>query len=295
MSHEKHLITNGFEGYELIDSGEHEKLERFGDILVARPDTQAIWKKAKPDAWTKADASFAFDKGKGAWKTRADFPESWAVPYIVPTSFLAKLTNFKHVGIFPEQEPNWSWSAELITHMKEPQVLNLFGYTGAASIVAAKAGAKVTHVDSSKSSIAWTKENAAASELSEDAIRCILEDARSFAKREVRRGAKYDGIILDPPAFGRGSKDEVWKIEEDLLPLMETLRELLSPTPGSFFLLNGYAAGYSPLSFKQLVDDVFPNEQVEFGELRIAEKDGTRAIPAGMYVRFSRSRAITNA
>lgn len=291
---ENHLTTSGFEGYELLDSGEHEKLERFGDIVVARPDTQAIWKKAKGDAWSNANAAFQFDKGKGAWKEREDMPPSWPVTY-GDASFIAKLTNFKHVGIFPEQEPNWSWSAKLVSAMQNPEVLNLFGYTGAASIVAAKAGAHVTHVDSSKASIGWSKENATASGLAEDTIRYILEDARSFAKREARRGAKYDGIILDPPAFGRGAKDEVWKIEEDLLPLMETLRELLSDTPGSFFLLNGYAAGYSPLSFKQLVDDVFPNEQVEFGELRISEKDGARAIPAGMYVRFSRSRAITNA
>lgn len=291
---ERHLTTEGFEGYELLDSGDHEKLERFGEITVARPDTQAIWKKNNPEAWKVADASFAFTEGKGAWKAREEMPEAWPITY-KNASFTAKLTNFKHVGLFPEQEPNWSWSAELISKLQEPQVLNLFGYTGAASVVAAKAGAKVTHVDSSKASIAWTKENATASGVSEDAIRCILEDARSFVKREVRRGAKYEGILLDPPAFGRGAKDEVWKIEEDLLPLMETLKELLSPAPGSFFLLNGYAAGYSPLSFKQLVESVFPGEQIEFGELRIPEKDSSRFIPEGMYVRFSRSRAITNA
>jgi 23S rRNA (cytosine1962-C5)-methyltransferase len=291
---ERHLSTPGFEGYELIDSGEHEKLERFGEITVARPDTQAIWKKAKPELWSKADATFAFEEGKGAWKAREGMPEQWNVS-CGDASFIAKLTNFKHTGIFPEQEPNWSWGAGLIKALKEPSVLNLFGYTGAASIVAAKAGAKVTHVDSSKASIKWSQENAAASGLPEDAIRYILEDARSFAKREARRGAKYEGILLDPPAFGRGAKDEVWKIEEDLLPLMETLRELLSDAPGSFFLLNGYAAGYSPLSFKQLVESVFPGEQIEFGELRIQETGSERAIPAGMYVRFARSRAITNA
>lgn len=284
---ERHLSTTGFEGYELIDSGEHEKLERFGDITVARPDTQAIWKKNNPEVWMNADASFAFDAGKGSWKKK-DVPEEWITTY-GQSSFVTKLTNFKHVGLFPEQEPNWAWSADLISKLKEPQVLNLFGYTGAASVVAGKAGAKVTHVDSSKASIAWAKENAEASGVPEGAIRYILEDARGFAKREARRGAKYDGILLDPPAFGRGAKDEVWKIEEDLLPLMETLRELLSDTPGSFFLLNGYAAGYSPLSFKQLVESVFPEEQLEFGELRIQEKTTDRAIPAGMFVRFSRS------
>lgn len=294
MSKENHLSTNGFEGYELLDSGEHEKLERFGNVVLARPDTQAIWKKNEPSAWAKADAVFAFTNGKGAWKKNSEIPEAWPVSY-GDVSLETKLTNFKHVGIFPEQEPNWAWSKDLISKLKEPEVLNLFGYTGAASVVAARAGAKVTHVDSSKASVTWCETNAKASGVPEGSIRYILEDARNFAKREVRRGAKYDGILLDPPAFGRGAKDEVWKIEEDLLPLIETLRELLSDTPGSFFLLNGYAAGYSPLSFKQLVESVFPREQIEFGELHIREKDTARAIPAGMYVRFSRSRAITNA
>jgi len=283
---ERHLSTKGFEGYELLDSGDHEKLERFGDITVARPDTQAIWKKGQSDTWN-ADASFAFEDGKGAWKTKKTVPESWNVACKNAT-FVAKLTNFKHVGLFPEQEPNWSWATERIQALKEPSVLNLFGYTGAASILAAKTGAKVTHVDSSKSSIKWCQDNAMASGVSEDRIRYILEDARSFAKREARRGTKYDGIILDPPAFGRGTKDEVWKIEEDLLPLMETLRELLSDASGSFFLLNGYAAGYAPLAFSQLVESVFKGVDADFGELRIEEKNALRAIPAGMYVRFTR-------
>ncbi len=291
---ERHLQTSDFEGYELLDSGEHQKLERFGEIVLSRPDTQAIWKKKKPELWEKADAVFMFTNGKGAWKTRDGMPKNWNVPYQNET-FIATLTNFKHVGLFPEQEPNWVWSQELISKLKEPQVLNLFGYTGAASVVAAKAGAKVTHVDSSKASIKWAQENAEASGVAKDAIRYILEDVRAFVKREMRRGATYHGIILDPPAFGRGAKDEVWKIEEDLLPLMEDLRALFSEAPGSFFLLNGYAAGYAPLSFKQLTESVFPHEQGEYGELLLPEKESERAISAGMYVRFARSRAITNA
>lgn len=283
---ERHLVTSGFAGYELLDSGEHEKLERFGTYVVSRPDTQAIWRKSDPDAWLSADASFAFSDGKGAWKA-AELPESWTVA-CGGASFLAKRTSFKHVGLFPEQEPNWSWTKERVATLEKPDVLNLFGYTGAASIIAAIAGANVTHVDSSKSSIAWSKENAAVSRLPENAIRYILEDARSFAKREARRGARYQGIVLDPPAFGRGAKDEVWKIERDLLPLMETLRELLSDAPGSFLLLNGYAAGYAPLSFAQLVTEVFPGATPEFGELRIQETGGRRELPCGMYVRFVR-------
>lgn len=285
---EHHLTPTDFEGYELLDSGEHMKLERFGAYTLSRPDTQAIWKKQKPELWEKADAEFVFEGGKGTWKKRnATMPESWTVPYMV-LNVIAKLGNFKHTGIFPEQEPNWVWSAEQIAKLQKPEVLNLFGYTGVATVVASNAGASVTHVDSSKSSIGWCKENATKSGIADGAIRFILEDARGFCKREARRGAKYQGIILDPPAFGRGAKDEVWKIEEDLIPLMETLKELLSEDKGSFFLLNGYAAGYSPLSFLQLVQSVFKDAQPEFGELRLKESGGDCAIPEGIYVRFSR-------
>lgn len=284
---EEHLVTKASAGYELVDSGEHLKLERFGEHTLARPDTQAIWKKQNPAAWEKADATFVREKEKGTWNKTKELPEAWEVPMSGMT-LSTRLTSFKHTGIFPEQEPNWAWSAERIAALKEPQVLNLFGYTGAASIAAAKAGAQVTHVDSSKSSVTWAKENAENSRVAEGSVRYIVEDARSFVKRELRRGAKYEGILLDPPAFGRGAKDEVWKIEEDLLPLIEDLKELLSDTPGSFFLLNGYAAGYAPRSFLQLVESVFGNVTGQYGELRIEEKTG-RLLPSGMYVRFVRS------
>jgi 23S rRNA (cytosine1962-C5)-methyltransferase len=284
---EHHLETSAFDGYELIDSGEHMKLERFGAYTLARPDTQAIWKKQKPELWEHADATFVFSGGKGAWNIRTKVDETWDVSYQKLT-FISKLGNFKHTGIFPEQEPNWAWSAERIATLSKPEVLNLFGYTGAATVVAVSSGAQVTHVDSSKSSLNWCKENMVRSGVAEESVRFILEDARGFCKREARRGAKYHGIILDPPAFGRGAKDEVWKIEEDLIPLLETLKELLSEEKGSFFLLNGYAAGYSPLSFKQLVESVFPDSSPEFGELRLREKDSDRSIPEGIYVRFVR-------
>lgn len=282
---ERHLSIEDFEGYELLDSGDHMKLERFGAYTFSRPDTQAIWKKQKPELWNKVDGVFASETGKGSWKMDTEVPPSWEVSY-KDTAFIAKLGNFKHTGIFPEQEPNWSWSMKQIESLKSPEVLNLFGYTGAASIIAARAGAKVTHVDSSKASVNWCKENAARAGLSDDSIRYIFEDARGFAKREVRRGAKYNGIILDPPAFGRGAKDEVWKIEEDMIPLMETLKELMSSEPGSFFLINGYAAGYAPQSFAQLVQSVFPSADIEYGELRLPEKETGRSISEGIYARF---------
>jgi 23S rRNA (cytosine1962-C5)-methyltransferase len=283
---EHHLTTQGFAGYELLDSGDHEKLERFGDYVLRRPDTQAIWTKTSKEQW-KADASFIQEGGKGTWKTEKTLSTPWPLAY-EDSTFLTKLTNSKHVGLFPEQEPNWAWTRERVTALPAPEVLNLFGYTGAASIVCAKAGAKVTHVDSSKSSVEWAKENAERSGIKDGAIRYIVEDARSFAKRELRREARYAGILLDPPAFGRGAKDEVWKIEDDLLPLMETLKELLSDASGSFLLLNGYAAGYSPRSFLQLVESVFPQMRAEYGELRIKEASG-RVLPSGMYVRFVRN------
>ena len=223
-------------------------------------------------------------------------PESWQVSWN-DAKFLARLTGFKHTGIFPEQAPNWEW---LIDRMKDlggrssdegpprSNVLNLFGYTGIASVVAAQAGAFVTHVDASKQSLDWAHENARLSSIGEDKIRWILDDALAFVKREARRGAKYDGIILDPPAFGRGAKGEVWKIEEDFPVLLESLKEIFSDKPGSFFLVNGYAAGYAPRSFAQAVESIFGETGGECGELHIKESSSDRVIPAGIYVRFVR-------
>jgi 23S rRNA (cytosine1962-C5)-methyltransferase len=207
--------------------------------------------------------------------------------------FTARLTSFKHTGIFPEQEPNWRWVKEKVSKIKNPNVLNLFGYTGIASIAAAKAGARVTHADASKQSNNWAKENAALSGILESSIRYLLDDALKFTQRETRRGSVYDGIILDPPAFGRGPEGETWKIEEDLQPLLEALAKLLSPKPNSFFILNGYAAGYSPQSFLQAVESYFPDAasapEGEFGELHIKESGSERrVVPSGIYVRFVR-------
>lgn len=282
------LITEASEGYELIDSGENMKLERYGDIVVARPETQAIWPKQKPERWNEAHAEFSWSENKGSWTVRKQMPDSWQVALSGGT-FVARLTSFKHTGVFPEQGPNWVWTNDRIAALPEnASVLNLFGYTGIASVLAAKAGAKVTHVDASKQAVGWVRENAAASGLPDDAIRYLLDDALAFAKREVRRGQKYDGIILDPPAFGRGAKGEVWHIEENLPELMTTLKELLSDTPGAFFLVSGYAAGYAPDSFRQLVEGVFDAQGGEYGELQIRETAGDRVVPAGIFARFSR-------
>ena len=282
---DRDLIATSCGDYELLDSGDNMKLERYGEIILARPETQALWKKQKPELWETAHATFAFKDKKGSWQIHKKVPESWTV---VRTGLplIARLTGFKHTGIFPEQTPNWEWLEKKTR--PEMKVLNLFGYTGAATIVAARCGAFVTHVDASKQSLDWAHENAKLSEIGEDKIRWILDDALTFAKREVRRETKYDGIILDPPAFGRGAKGEVWKIEEDFQTLLVSLKELLSEKSGSFFLLNGYAAGYAPLSFAQAVESVFGEVNGEAGELHIKESASERVIPSGIYVRFVR-------
>jgi 23S rRNA (cytosine1962-C5)-methyltransferase len=328
MSYLKNRTTRAWEDYELLDSGDNMKLERFGTIIVARPETQALWRKQKPELWKEAHAEFAFRDKKGGWTVKKPVPDSWELGWGT-ARFTAQLTGFKHTGVFPEQVPNWEWTKDQIAALKRaqklpdarrgisgegdvlkrtanepdgthnaadgtsenasPKVLNLFGYTGIASVVAAQAGAQVTHVDASKQSLDWAHDNARRSGLPEDAIRWILDDALAFVKREARRGASYDGIILDPPAFGRGAKGEVWKIEEDFPVLLEELKKILSDAPGSFFLVNGYAAGYAPRSFAQDIESAFgPMEKSEEGELYIQESDSERVIPAGIYVRFVR-------
>lgn len=287
MKDDHHLVTNTWSGYELLDSGDGEKLERFGTVIVARPETQALWAKRSPELWKAADATFTFTEKKGVWKTKNDIPESWPVAWKDAT-FLARLTSFKHTGLFPEQAPNWQWVRDTIAPLERPHLLNLFGYTGAASITAALSGAFVTHVDASKQSLDWAHENAALSNVPVDGIRWMLNDALAFVKREVRRGTAYDGIILDPPAFGRGAKGEVWHIEDDLFPLLSELKKLLKETPGSFFLLNGYAAGYASRAFAQAVGSVFTGVRGESGELLLQESESERVIPAGIYARFVR-------
>jgi len=287
MQNNKDLVTSSWPNYELLDSGDNRKLERYGNVVLVRPETQAIWKPLRSGLWKSAQATFRFIEGKGLWQKKPGIPQSWEMAWN-DARFVLKLSSFKHTGVFPEQAPNWDWIADRLKTLNAPRVLNLFGYTGVASIVAAQKGAEVTHADASKQSIAWAKENAALSHVGEGSIRYIVDDALKFTKREVRRKAIYDGIILDPPAFGRGPQGEVWKIEEQLLELMETLPKLLAEKTGSFFLLNGYAAGYTPQSFLQLVKSFFGKIKGEFGELQLQESASERRISSGIYVRFVR-------
>lgn len=294
------LTTVSWQDYELLDSGGDRKLERYGHLLMIRPETQALWKPAHPEKWAKAAAEFRWEEGKGLWRKKGSLPESWELGW-KKARFTMKLTSFKHTGIFPEQAANWEWIEKKVAALangapapraQPPRVLNLFGYTGIASIVAAQAGAQVVHVDASNQSNKWSMANAQLSGVPAGGIKYLLEDALKFVEREARRGSMYDGLILDPPAFGRGPKGELWHIEDSLPRLLDATAKVLAKRPGAFFLLNGYAAGYTPQSFLQAAQSAFPGKEMgvegEYGELRIAESGSERMISAGIYVRFSR-------
>ena len=287
----KNQQESGGGGYQLLDSGEEEKLERFGNFVLARPDPQALWEKRLPESvWKNADAWFARTGKVGKWHMRETLLKEWPIEFGGFT-FLIRPTSFKHVGLFPEQRSNWEWiSEELQTKNYKPQtrILNLFAYTGGATLACAQAGAEVVHVDASKPVVGWAKENAQLSGLSAKPIRWIVDDVLAFVEREVKRGNRYDGIIMDPPAFGHGPKDELWKIEEHFLPLMKKCEELLSDNP-LFFLMSGYASGYSSLVFSQ---NLMPIRQrfggsIEHGELTIEEEGGERLLPCGIFARWS--------
>jgi 23S rRNA (cytosine1962-C5)-methyltransferase len=284
------LVAKPWADYELLDSGDNKKLERYGSFSMIRPETQALWAPSKPEAWKKAQAEFRWAEPKGSWK-KSGAPDTWNLAWN-EARFSIRLTGFKHTGVFPEQAANWEWIEECVSALNKPRVLNLFGYTGIASIVAAKKGAQVTHVDASKQSNEWSRANSEMSEVPEGSIHYLFEDALKFVEREARRGNLYDGIILDPPAFGRGPKKEVWKIEESLPKLLQATAKILAKKPGAFFLLNGYAAGYAPQSFLQAVETYFPDigsgAGGEFGHLLLEESESKRSIPSGIYVRFTR-------
>ncbi|HWB34310.1 MAG TPA: class I SAM-dependent methyltransferase [Candidatus Paceibacterota bacterium] len=290
------LVTKPSQNYELIDSGGEEKLERYGSVLLRRPDPQALWNKAiSPDEWAKADARYVREGKEGKWEAKSSLPKEWPIEFGGLT-FLIRPTSFKHTGLFPEQEPNWHWLRTTIESANRPvAVLNLFGYTGGASLAAAQAGGQVTHVDASKTAVAWARENAAKSGLEDKPIRWITEDVMVFVEREIKRGNAYDLILMDPPAFGHGPNDELWKIEEDLLPLLEACEKLLTAHPVGM-LINGYAAGYSPLAFAYNLEPFVKKfgGDITYGDLTIEEQAhstgsgqaGKRALPCGIFARW---------
>jgi 23S rRNA (cytosine1962-C5)-methyltransferase len=284
--------TTGFGDYALVDSGHGRKLERFGGILVDRPEPQALWTPARAKLeWDGAHAVFsgADDDDKGRWRIDKNVPESWPVK-VRGVTMLCRLASFRHMGLFPEQLPHWDWMAERLGEIKgeTPRVLNLFAYTGAASLIAAKAGAQVTHVDASKKAIAWAKENQAASALSDAPIRWILDDALKFVKREVRRGRTYHMVLVDPPKFGRGPDGEVWDLFTHLPELMAACARLLDADRAAL-VLTIYAIRASALAFDQLTREVLAARGGPFqsGELAIREADGGRAVPASLFTRWS--------
>ncbi len=238
--------SENWEDYEVIDASQGEKLERWGDYILVRPDPQVIWKTPRRHpGWENPNARYhRSSSGGGSWEIR-DLPEKWRIRYRSLT-FQVKPFSFKHTGLFPEQAANWDWMTEKIRSAKKPvSVLNLFAYTGGATIAAAAAGARVTHVDASKGMVSWAKENAASSGLSDAPIRWLTDDCMKFVARELRRGNHYDAVIMDPPSYGRGPKGEVWKIEDSIHPFIRDCVRLLSDEP-LFFLVNSYTTGLAP-------------------------------------------------
>lgn len=285
------IESSGFEDYRLIDSGGGRKLERFGRVTVDRPEPQAMWQPARsPDVWAKADATFdgEDDVESGKWRKSGTVPESWPVR-LKDVTLMCRLTSFRHLGIFPEQLPHWEWMLQGLSRVRpeRPRVLNLFAYTGAATMLAAHAGAEVTHVDASKRAIVWGKENQQASRLGEAPIRWLLDDARKFVQREVRRGRTYNVILVDPPKFGRGPNNEVWDLFEHLPSLMRDCAALLDKTE-SMLVLTAYAIRASALSIDQVTREALSGRggDISSGELAIRAEDGGRVVPTSLFTRW---------
>ena len=246
-------IADQWKDYEVIDTSKGEKLERWGEYILVRPDPQVIWDTKKTDSrWNKMNGHYhRSSKGGGEWEF-FNLPNEWKINYKELT-FNLKPFSFKHTGLFPEQATNWDWFSDLIQKAGRPiKVLNLFAYTGGATLAAAKAGANVTHVDASKGMVNWAKENAASSGLAEAPIRWLVDDCGKFVEREIRRGSKYDAIIMDPPSYGRGPKGEIWKIEDSIYPFIQLTSQILSDKP-LFFLINSYTTGLQPAVLSYMI------------------------------------------
>ena len=284
--------TEGWEDYALLDSGAGKKLERYGRLRIVRPEPQCLWAPGLPkEAWDDADAVFdpaAGEEDSGRWRFSRDHPESWPLGW-GKVEFYGRFTPFRHLAFFPEQAANWTWLEARVSSSGKPlKILNLFGYTGVASLVCAAAGAEVTHVDASKKAIGFARKNAALSGLTGAPVRWICEDARKYAAREVRRGNLYDGIILDPPKYGRGPEGEVWRLYEDLPGLMADCAKLLAPD-ASFLLLNAYAERISGLSLASLTAESLEGRggSVDWGELALMEQGGLRGAGLSFFARWT--------
>ena len=289
------FIANNWKDYEVIDTSEGEKLERWGTYLLVRPDPQVIWNTPKKEkGWRKMNGHYhRSSKGGGEWEF-FDLPQQWQIQYESPSfkqplTFNLKPFSFKHTGIFPEQATNWDWFGHLISEKvkknpdKPVKVLNLFAYTGGATLAAAAAGAHVTHVDASKGIVAWAKENAAASEVNLGQIRWIVDDCIKFVHREIRRGNKYDIVILDPPSYGRGPKGEIWHLEDSIYDFVKLVEQVLSDKP-LMVMLNSYTTGLSASVMKYILDDVITDKRggkVSADEIGIPVSSNGRVLPCG--------------
>lgn len=289
-------IADGWKDYEVIDSSDGEKLERWGKYILVRPDPQVIWDTPKKEkGWKKKNAHYhRSSKGGGEWEF-FDLPKQWQIKY-KDLTFQLQPFNFKHTGLFPEQAVNWEWFRNLINNRKKQnpdkpiKVLNLFAYTGGATISAAKAGAAVTHIDASKGMVTWAKENAVLSGLKDAPIRWIVDDCVKFVEREIRRGNRYDGIIMDPPSYGRGPKGEIWKIEEKIYPFIQLCSEILSEDP-LFFLVNSYTTGLQPAVLSYMMGTVLVPEfggHVEAEEIGLPVTSNGLLLPCGASGRWQK-------
>lgn len=278
-------VANNWKDYEILDMANGEKLERWGDVILIRPDPQIIWKsKSFPKKWESANARYnRSSSGGGGWKYNKRMPENWQIKY-KDLTFNIKPMGFKHTGLFPEQAVNWDWMIAKIKNAKRDiKVLNLFAYTGGATVACGYAGASVCHVDSSKGMTTWAKENVASSGLEKRPIRFIVDDVVKFVNREIRRGNKYDAIIMDPPSYGRGTNGEVWKFEENIADLVELCTKVLSDNP-LFFLINSYTTGISSTVLEDILRlNIKKNGKFSHGEIGLPMRDSKLILPCGIY------------
>lgn len=280
-------VAKDWKDYEILDMANGEKLERWGNYILERPDPQIVWQdKTFKDKWKKVDAIYhRSKKGGGYWENINDIKASWQVKY-KDLTFNIKQMGFKHTGLFPEQAVNWDYMIDKIKNSnRKIKVLNLFAYTGGATVACAYAGADVVHVDSSRGMVLWAKENIESSNLTDRYIRFIVDDVIKFVKREIRRGNKYDAIIMDPPSFGRGANGEVWNIEESLYPLIKLCMEVLSDNP-LFFLINSYTTGMSPKVLENILYMTLDKKykgKISSGEVGLPMKDSNLILPCGIY------------
>lgn len=282
-------LANEWEDYKIIDMANGEKLEKWGNITLVRPDPQIIWKdKSFPEKWNQANARYnRSNTGGGAWEYKKRLPESWQIKY-KDLTFNIKPMGFKHTGLFPEQAVNWDWMISKIKNSKrEIKVLNLFAYTGGATVACLSAGASVCHVDSSKGMTSWAKENVESSGLREKPVRFIIDDVIKFVQREIRRGNKYDAIVMDPPSYGRGKNGEVWQFENNITDLVELCTQVLSDNP-LFFLINSYTTGISSRVLENLLQLNMKNYngKITSGEIGLPMVNSKLVLPCGIYGRW---------